>query len=368
MSATSPQNFAFDAYKTGYAFAQENQWVKALKPFAKAFQHDPVNARYALFLGGALWQTDQKNAAIQLWSLAADKDPAIRIAQYQPQADILTRQVSNLADTQIRQFLTELQQEAVQSSTDPGRVESAIWPQTHFGPVSYPEAGPKPYMFYVPDLPPVPIFERSTAPWTQSLEAASETIANEYLALSGGDNGAAPYVRSGSALGPEWNKLKGQDDWHSIHLYQNGIPQPAAERCPQTCKALENVPLVFHNGHPMEVFFSVLKPNTHIPPHFGLANSRVTVHLPLVIPDSCAIRVGSLEHAWTPGETLIFDDSFNHEAWNRSNETRVVLIFEAWRPDMTQGEIKAVERSFANRDAWLSGRCVPDLAALIDAT
>ncbi len=367
---STPQNteLALQAYKAGYEACAQNQWEKALGPLAEAMMHDPVNIRYALFLGGALWQTEQKQAALQLWSLAADQDPAIRIAQYQPQADHLTRSISQLADTQIRLFLTQLQANVIAACPEPGRISSALWPQTHYGPVNYKKAGPKPYMFYVPDFPATPVFDRDTALWTQSLEAATEAITHDYVMAAQGSAAKTPYVGNNSGLGPEWNPLKGRQDWHSIHLYRNGTPLEAAKLCADTCQALTDVPLVFHNGHPMEVFFSVLKPGTHIPPHYGLANSRVTVHLPLIIPEKCAIRVEDIEHSWVPGETLIFDDSFDHEACNRSGETRVVLIFEAWRPDMTQGEIDAVERSFGHRDEWLKNRRQPDVSALIGAT
>lgn len=351
---------AFEAYQTGYSFAQENQWADALPAFKRAFALHGQQIRYSLFLGAALRETGDRDAAVELWSLAADHDAAIRIAQYQPNADALTRQCSKLADTEIRRYMSTLQADAAAACPDPGRINTALWPQTHFGAVDYPENGPRPYMFYVPEFPPVPVFTREDAEWTQILEAAFVAIRSEFLALSG--QTAAPYVDAKGFMGPEWNALKGQDRWSSVHLFKDGEPTEDAARCPQTCAIMEQIPTVQHNGNPMEVFFSVLKPGTHIPPHFGLANSRLTVHLPLIIPDDCAIRVGDSVHEWTPGETFLFDDSYNHEAWNKSDQTRVVLIFEAWRPDMTPGEITAVEASFKARQDWLNARRVPDVS------
>ena len=61
-------------------------------------------------------------------------------------------------------------------------------------------------------------------------------------------------------------------------------------------------------------------------------------HLPIVAPGGCSLRVGDEIQSWSRGEALVFDDSFEHEAWNRGTEMRVVLLFEIWRPDISQGE------------------------------
>ena len=78
--------------------------------------------------------------------------------------------------------------------------------------------------------------------------------------------------------------------------------------------------------------FSVLEPGTHIPPHNGMLNTRLICHLPLIVPPGCRLRVGSETRTVEAGKTMIFDDSMEHEAWNDSGETRVVLLFEIWRP------------------------------------
>lgn len=71
------------------------------------------------------------------------------------------------------------------------------------------------------------------------------------------------------------------------------------------------------------------------------------MHLPLIIPEDCAIRVGNETRAWSEGECLIFDDSFQHEAWNRSNQSRAVLILEVWNPQLTAVERQAVSAVLA---------------------
>ncbi len=89
--------------------------------------------------------------------------------------------------------------------------------------------------------------------------------------------------------------------------------------------------------------FSALAPRTHIPPHTGESNARLVVHLPLIVPENCgSLRVGFEQRAWRVGEALIFDDSIEHEAWNNSDELRVVLLFDVWNPQLTQQDREIV--------------------------
>ena len=88
--------------------------------------------------------------------------------------------------------------------------------------------------------------------------------------------------------------------------------------------------------------FSVLKAKTHIPPHWGMLNTRLIVHLPLIVPSDCRLRVGNEIRPVEAGKAMIFDDSIEHEAWNDSDETRVVLLFEIWRPELDAGERRAL--------------------------
>jgi len=109
------------------------------------------------------------------------------------------------------------------------------------------------------------------------------------------------------------------------------------------------------------MFFSRMRPGAHIPPHFGTANNRLTVHLPLIVPAGCSIRVGDEIHTWREGELFAFDDSFEHEAWNTSDRDRVVLIFESHHPDLNAAERAAVEHAFESRGSWLKERRLPVL-------
>ena len=92
--------------------------------------------------------------------------------------------------------------------------------------------------------------------------------------------------------------------------------------------------------------YSVLEPGTHIAPHYGLLNTRLICHIPLILPPDCALRVGGETRPWQAGEALVFDDSFEHEAWNRSDRRRVVLLFEIWRPEISEAERSALTTIF----------------------
>jgi aspartyl/asparaginyl beta-hydroxylase (cupin superfamily) len=95
-----------------------------------------------------------------------------------------------------------------------------------------------------------------------------------------------------------------------------------------------------------------------IPPHHGFVNTRLICHLPLVVPEGCELRVGGEMRAWREGEALIFDDTIEHEAWNRSAETRVVLLFDIWRPELSEEERGLVTAMFNAVDSY-GGERVP---------
>jgi len=122
--------------------------------------------------------------------------------------------------------------------------------------------------------------------------------------------------------------------------------------CPDTIAALRHVPHPVICGRSPMALFSLLKPGTHIFPHNGLLNTRLICHLPLIVPDGCRFRVGNEVRAWEEGKLLIFDDSFEHEAWNEGTSRRVVLLFEIWRPEIDAEERAALTALFEAIDAF----------------
>lgn len=199
----------------------------------------------------------------------------------------------------------------------------------------------RPAMFTVPGLPSIAFYEREDFPWAPAAEAFTDRIRAELEGvLADDDRGFVPYVqtRPDEAKG-QFAALDRNPDWSAYFLWQHGRRlEDHIARCPATMEMLAGVPQVEVTHRAPAAFFSALKPNTVIPPHNGATNCRLTVHLPLIVPPDCAIRVGNHTRTWTPGELLLFDDTVEHSAWNRSDRLRVVLIFDVWHPALDAGE------------------------------
>ncbi|TXS95237.1 aspartyl/asparaginyl beta-hydroxylase domain-containing protein [Parahaliea maris] len=326
----------------------------------QAFLAQPQDPRLGLFAGEALYRDGHSEAAVALWSLADDADPRVRRLSQVANAPEQAREVSDRADRACREFFTALHRQAVDefqgdSHAAVQRVGDAIWPMTHDAPFEWQTELQQPVIFYLPDLPALPVTPNAQLHWAQPVAAAWGEILEEYQRAMSAQINLAPYVPE-ATRDPRWQTLRGTLDWSAIHLYREGQRTAHADAFPRTLAALEQADLVRVNGAPMEIFFSRLTPGAHIPPHFGLTNTRLTTHLPLVVPDNCAIRVGSETHHWQQGVIIAFDDSFEHEAWNRSDSDRVVLIFETHHPDLSEAERAAIESAYAARHQWLGGR------------
>jgi aspartate beta-hydroxylase len=352
-------------FKLGRCKERAGDLAGAVQAYLDAFRLNPNDWRVALFAGYALEAAGRREDAAVVFSLGDDVNLAVRTAKDDPRADPEIRLRARVADRVFCEVFTAIHHRAVDEAerlapgADLSRIRRAIWPKTHDQPFAYRTPLHEPSIFYCPDLEPAPTMARERLPWAAEVEAATDDIRAEYLAAVRSGAAMAPYVPS-AFPGAEWDKLKGQTNWSALHLYGGARETPLAKAFPKTMAALMRtgvLPLV--QGAPVELFFSRLTPGTHIPPHFGCINSRLTVHLPLIVPSDCAIRVGSEVHTWTEGRIFAFDDSFEHEAWNRGSSERVVLIFEAHRPDLSAVERDAIEFVFSKREGWLRSRKIP---------
>jgi aspartate beta-hydroxylase len=211
----------------------------------------------------------------------------------------------------------------------------------------------QPKYFYFPGLPQVQFFDRETLPWLDPVEAATADIRQEVLGLLDEPGALRPYVQSDPRLPRKTQEgMLDNPAWSAHYLYENGTEVPGArERFPRTFAALRDVPLCQLPQRSPSVLFSVLRPGAHIPPHNGLINTRMICHLPLIVPPGCGFRVGNEVREWREGVAWAFDDTIEHEAWNRSDQTRVILLFEAWKPEVTAAERALLARLFAAIDA-----------------
>ena len=216
----------------------------------------------------------------------------------------------------------------------------------------------QPKGFYFPELANIQYAERADFPWLDGFEAATADIRAEVMRILEEDAAFQPYVEA-EANRPFFDDhgMLGNPNWSAFYLWKGGQPVPEnAARCPAAMAALEAAPLCRIPGRTPSILFSLLRPGAHIAPHHGFTNARYICHLPLIVPDGCAMRVGSETRPWTEGQACVFDDSIEHEAWNRHpDRLRVVMIFDVWRPELTDVERELVSTMLQAVDAYGGG-------------
>ncbi len=212
-------------------------------------------------------------------------------------------------------------------------------------PANHPDSRQLPKFLYFPELPTTAYFDRALFPWYAQLEDNVDQIRAELLAVLRDQQGIEPFLKFNSP-DEATQYLGGAGDkpaWDAFFFYRHGTRIDAnCARCPRTAAILDALPLVRIREHAPEICFSVLTPGTHILPHHGVTNTRVVTHLPLIVPENCAIKVGGELREWKPDECFTFDDTFEHEAWNRGDSIRVVMLMDCWNPHLTEVEREAV--------------------------
>ena len=197
-------------------------------------------------------------------------------------------------------------------------------PYTH--PMQYPA-------YYLPGVPARRFYDPAEFEWAKALEDAFPMIKDELLQVLAADaQGFKAYLSEAQ------QHLAG---WNTFNLFFYGRKFEAnCARVPKTTALLESLPR-FERDH---IMFSALNPHARIPPHTGPMNGIIRAHLPLLVPRGCYIRVGPDERTWEEGKLLVFDDSFEHEVWNHSDQVRIVLFLNFWHPCFDAAEIPVLER------------------------
>ncbi len=200
--------------------------------------------------------------------------------------------------------------------------------------------GPSHYCY--PDLPEIAFHDdRALFPWMGGFEAAVDDIQREFETVLNAEAAKlVPYVNYPENVPvDQWAELNHNRDWTAIHLTaRGGIIAENARHCPVTMALLDTVPQPSVAGIGPNAMFSLLAPNTSIPPHTGVTNTRLLCHLPLIVPEGCWFRVGDDTRHWERGKPWVFDDSVEHEAVNPSDRLRVIVIFDMWHPALTPEE------------------------------
>ena len=212
----------------------------------------------------------------------------------------------------------------------------------------------QPHTFFFPELPQIQFYDRQAFPWLDSIEAATADIRAELLEVMKEASAFKPYVEHDPTRPrKEKDGMTENPDWSAFYLWRFGeiVPENAAQ-CPRTMQVMADAPLACVTNRSPSVLFSLLRPGARIPPHTGLVNTRLICHLPLIVPPECGFRVGNDTRTPVEGKAWVFDDTIEHEAWNRSGQTRVILLFETWRPELSMEERALVGAMFSAIDEY----------------
>ena len=206
----------------------------------------------------------------------------------------------------------------------------------------------QPSKLYIPELPQKQFYDASEFEWAENLLSKAGNIKQELQRLIEDEILFSPYMDHNTDAPALSNiGLENDTSWSAFHLVKDGKEITSnIERCPDTYAALGELPIAKINGRSPNILFSLLKPGTHIPPHSGQTNARLLVHLPLIVPDGCQLRVGNQIRSVVTNKLMIFDDSIEHEARNTSDSTRIVLIFDIWRPELSIEERQVISGIF----------------------
>ena len=335
--------------KMGAVYKARGEYELALKTLDNALQLQPMLPQALLHKGTIMEQLGRDMEALQMYLQAFKMAPALRQPDQAAQLPMNAVRMALHADEfVVQQTLKLLEAALAPVRTSHGgegfqRVDEFLELYIGRRQPQYRHAAQRPSFLYFPGLEPRPFFERNTFDWCAGLEAAMADIRAELQAVLQEPAALKPYVQLTVPDAGEWTTLNQSLQWSSFHLYKGGERiEENCRRCPATLEAIEKLPLSRTPGQSPEAFFSILQAGTHIPAHYGLTNYKVSVHLPLMIPSDCAIRVGNETRSWNEGQCLIFDDSFRHEAWNNSSEPRAVLIMDIWNPQLTTAERSAL--------------------------
>ncbi len=328
----------------------------AIRALDAALAVEPYFFMALISKGAVLEQMGRVRQAAQVYGNALRIAPPLE--QTPPALQEQLRKARTLVDSQSVQLRDHLRERlgellARNSGEALGRVNEAVDLIAGVQPRVYHSES---IQLQVPRLPAIPFFEREYFPWLPKLEAATEVIRAELAALlEEGMPGFAPYIQYKPGT-PEnqFAELNHNERWSSLWLWKDGVPQeePMA-RCPETTAVLSELPLADQPGFAPTALFSALAPHTRIPPHTGSTNSRLLVHLPLVLPGPAGFRVGGETREWKLGEAWAFDDTIEHEAWNDADETRVIMIFDIWNPLLSAEERDLVSALLREQSHWL---------------
>ena len=336
--ARSGQGGAPAWFNLAQACQAQGDYRAALAAMEQALNAAPDNLQLLLVKADLLAASGDASAAVAFYRTVLRSAPPAD--ELPPALRAQLARAQGACDQYARQFEQKLMTQLAGAGLGQGK-DSARFQQSLDLLLGRKEIFPQqPRLYYFPGLPQTQFFERSDFPWLERVEAATDDIRAELLQVLQDDAAFEPYIKADPNV-PALNRggMYNNRDWSAFYLWRNGelIAENAA-RCPKTLAALAGVPMPDVAGRAPSVLFSMMRPGAHIPPHTGILNTRLICHLPLIVPPGCSLRVGNETRSWEEGKAWVFDDSIEHEAWNTSGQTRVILLFETWRPELTDRE------------------------------
>ena len=347
----------------GQALYRQGKLQQALASYEACWRLNPRNKLIYLTLGCLHLELKNSDKAAQVFSLGEGVDSELLSLWKRPKVNPAVANMSKMAWNTLRQHHTSLHLATVDALGDAAathRIRDAVWPMLDAREVSYDHPLHQPQLLLIKHAESPAFFDTGTLPWCEKLEAQFATIRDEVLAGLDVAGDGKPYLSDRHRLeGDQWEPLVNKMSWASVHLYSGGTANgQVVDKFPRTLAALQSVPLATFGGSPAEVFISVLAPHTRIPEHFGVSSAILTVHLPIEVPAGCGLQVHEETRTPEEGRLMVFDDTWQHSAWNNSDSPRVVLIFEVWHPSLSDSEKAAVLQTIQARRQWVQGRSV----------
>lgn len=171
-----------------------------------------------------------------------------------------------------------------------------------------------------------PVYDNAAFPWVAGIEREWRTIRAELERVLE-RQGELPAFQT---IATDVKTISTDEHWKTFFLTGFGVrSERNIARCPETWRIVRTVPGL------KTAMFSIFEPGKHLPPHRGPYNGVLRLHIGLIVPepvDRLGIRIDREVRRWREGEAIVFDDAYEHEAWNHTEGTRVVLFVDFVKP------------------------------------
>ncbi|MDR6292277.1 MULTISPECIES: aspartyl/asparaginyl beta-hydroxylase domain-containing protein [Inquilinus] len=171
-----------------------------------------------------------------------------------------------------------------------------------------------------------PVYDNATFPWVAEIEREWHLIRSELdrVLLRQSE------LPSFQEIASDVKTISKDNHWKTFFLTGYGVSSDRnIAQCPETWRIVQKIPGL------KTAMFSIFEPGKHLAPHRGPYNGVLRLHVGLLVPeprDQLAIRVDKQICHWSEGKALVFDDAYEHEAWNHTDKTRVVLFVDFVKP------------------------------------